>query len=105
MQPNRPNRPRDDSRNRRPYSSRNGSGSENSASSARPRHPDADVDQRIRELDAERDPLSLPEEIVSEANRAGQRVGIPHPSDDGPTLNIAQLQAMTRDQLNQLATK
>ena len=43
----------------------------------RPRHPDKEVDQRIRELDAERDPLSLPEEIVSEANKAGEKVGIP----------------------------
>ena len=43
----------------------------------RPRHPDKEVDERIRELDAERDPLSLPEEIVSEANKAGEKVGIP----------------------------
>jgi transcription termination factor Rho len=105
MQPNRPNRPRDDSRNRRPYQPRNGSGGDGYSSSPRPRHPDAEVDQRIRELDAERDPLSLPEEIVSEANRSGQRVGIPHPSDDGPTLNIAQLQAMAREELNELAGK
>jgi len=96
-----PNRNRDDSRGRRPFSSRNqGDGN----SSSRPRHPDAEVDQRIRELDAERDPLSLPEEIVSEANRAGQRVGIPQNVDDGPTLNIAHLQAMSRDELNELAT-
>jgi len=104
MQPNRPNRPRDDSRNRRPFSSRdNGDGGNSSPS--RPRHPDAEVDQRIRELDAERDPLSLPEEIVSEANRAGQRVGIPHPGDDGPSLNIAQLQSMSREELNALAVQ
>ena len=102
MQPNRPNRPRDDSRNRRPFNPRNGSNGDGYAS-PRPRHPDAEVDQRIRELDAERDPLSLPEEIVSEANRSGQRVGIPSPGDDGPTLNIAQLQAMSRDELNALA--
>ena len=44
---------------------------------SRSRHPDKEVDQRVRELDAERDPLSLPEEIVSEANKAGHRVGIP----------------------------
>jgi transcription termination factor Rho len=72
MQSNSPRRPRDDHRGRRPLATRN------SASSAtQSRHPDAAVDQRIRELDAERDPLSLPEEIVSEANRAGERVGIP----------------------------
>ena len=45
--------------------------------SQRPRHPDKEVDQRVRELDGERDPLSLPEEIVSEASKAGQKVGIP----------------------------
>ncbi len=71
----------------------------------RPRHPDAEVDQRIRELDAERDPLSLPEEIVDEANRAGQRVGIPQlreiPVDD--QLNISQLQRLTQEELLQLA--
>ena len=101
MQPNRPNRPRDDSRNRRPFDSRsNGNGYHENP---RPRHPDAEVDQRIRELDAERDPLSLPEEIVSEANRSGQRVGIPKTTDDGPILNIAQLQAMSTEELNSLA--
>jgi len=103
MQPNRPNRPRDDSRNRRPYSSR--SNGDSYSANPRPRHPDAEVDQRIRELDAERDPLSLPEEIVSEANRAGLRVGIPQSVDDGPTLNIAQLQALSPEALNLLATQ
>ncbi len=63
----------------------------------RPRHPDKEVDQRIRELDAERDPLSLPEEIVSEANKAGQRVGIPKGDADEPQLNIAQLQMTPHD--------
>ena len=67
----------------------------------RPRHPDKEVDQRIRELDAERDPLSLPEEIVSEANKAGQRVGIPVTSDsDQPRLNIADLQKSTHELLS-----
>ena len=66
----------------------------------RPRHPDKEVDQRIRELDAERDPLSLPEEIVSEANKAGERVGIPTPENaDTRPLNIAELQQMTLEHL------
>ncbi len=66
----------------------------------RPRHPDKEVDQRIRELDAERDPLSLPEEIVSEANKAGQRVGIPVTADsDQPRLNIADLQKSSHEAL------
>ncbi len=69
----------------------------------RPRHPNKEVDQRIRELDAERDPLSLPEEIVSEANKAGQRVGIPPERNEHPTLNIAQLQRMPHEELMALA--
>lgn len=69
----------------------------------RPRHPDKEVDQRIRELDAERDPLSLPEEIVSEANKAGQRVGIPEPRSNQPDWNIAQLQRTSYEDLVQIA--
>ncbi len=72
-------------------------------SNSRPRHPDQEIDQRIRELDAERDPLSLPEEIVSEANRSGQRVGIPDIRDGETPLNIADLQAMPHDVLMRLA--
>lgn len=63
------------------------------------RHPDSDIDQRVRELDAERDPLSLPEEIVSEANRMGQRVGIPDPSQAEPPVNLAQLQQLDYSEL------
>ncbi len=70
---------------------------------SRPRHPDAAIDQRIRELDAERDPLSLPEEIVSEATKSGQRVGIPTPEPQQTPLSISMLQAMTREELNQFA--
>ena len=69
-----------------------------------PRHPDKEVDQRIRELDAERDPLSLPEEIVSEANKAGERVGIPRSGKvDEPQLNIALLQKASIEELTELA--
>ncbi len=71
----------------------------------RPRHPNKEVDQRIRELDAERDPLSLPEEIVSEANKAGQRVGIPLEPGKRSKLNIAQLQTMTQQELVALAAE
>ncbi|QDT05265.1 hypothetical protein K227x_36650 [Rubripirellula lacrimiformis] len=74
-------------------------------SNGRPRHPDKDVDQRIRELDAERDPLSLPEEIVSEANKAGQRVGIPTTDDSQPKWNISDLQKSSLDSLIQLASE
>lgn len=69
----------------------------------RPRHPDKEVDQRIRELDAERDPLSLPEEIVSEANKAGERVGIPSGDAEQNSLNIAQLQRTSHEDLLALA--
>jgi transcription termination factor Rho len=68
----------------------------------RPRHPDKEVDRRIRELDAERDPLSLPEEIVSEANRSGQRVGIPKETD-GELLTINDLQRKPLEELRLLA--
>lgn len=71
----------------------------------RPRHPDKEVDQRIRELDAERDPLSLPEEIVSEANKAGQRVGIPPGGKEDGQLNIAHLQQSSHEVLLEFATK
>ncbi len=73
--------------------------------SQRPRHPDKAVDQRIRELDAERDPLSLPEEIVSEANKAGQRVGIPTTSNQNKQLGIAELQELDESCLVDLAGK
>ncbi|MEP0346706.1 MAG: Rho termination factor N-terminal domain-containing protein, partial [Rhodopirellula bahusiensis] len=68
------------------------------------RHPDKDVDKRVRELDAERDPLSLPEEIVSEVTRAGGRVGIPA-KDQPPkqALNINDLQKLEHDELLALA--
>ncbi len=74
-------------------------------SQSRPRHPDEETDKRIRELDAERDPLSLPEEIVSEANKAGQRVGIPTVNDAEPTWNIRDLQQMTLPRLQTLASE
>ncbi len=69
----------------------------------RPRHPDKEVDQRIRELDAERDPLSLPEEIVSEANKAGTRVGIPAVNGSEPKWNISDLQKSTMEMLRELS--
>lgn len=103
MQPNYPNRHRDENRNRdfrgrRPLANRHSPSTDSYA-----RHPEAEVDQRVRELDAERDPLSLPEEIVSEANRAGQRVGIPSPSPDEPTLNLAALQQLSGEELRDMA--
>jgi len=106
MQPNFPRRSRDDQRNhdprsRRPLATRNNA---SGSGGGQARHPDSAVDQRVRELDAERDPLSLPEEIVSEANRAGQRVGIPTPSADEPALNVAKLQQTPYEDLLDLAS-
>jgi transcription termination factor Rho len=75
---------------------------------AGPRHPDEDVDKRVRELDAERDPLSLPEEIVSEASKAGQRVGIPSAKEITSTdasWNISDLQQSNLESLRLLAAK
>ena len=70
----------------------------------RPRHPDKEVDERIRELDAERDPLSLPEEIVSEATQAGEKVGIPSiEHNEKQSLNIADLQQKSLEELLTLA--
>lgn len=71
----------------------------------RMRHPDKDVDQRVRELDAERDPLSLPEEIVSEVTKAGGRVGIPTPREKDPGLNLVQLQQMSHQELLAMASQ
>lgn len=69
-----------------------------------PRHPDREVDQRIRQLDAEQDPLSLPEEIVSEANQSGRRVGIPSAADgQADQINIADLQRTPIADLLELA--
>ena len=76
----------------------------------RMRHPDQAVDARVRELDAERDPLSLPEEIVSEVTKAGGRVGIPQlPSgEDGENpagLNLVQLQQLNHNELLDMAAE
>jgi transcription termination factor Rho len=68
------------------------------------RHPDRDVDQRIRELDSERDPLSLPEEIVTESNQSGIPVGVPSSTGDGKTpINIADLQKTHHETLLKIA--
>ena len=99
MQPFRPNRNRND---RREFGDRNRRASDNDQPQ-RPRHPDAEVDQRIRELDAERDPLTLPEEIVDEANRAGVSVGIPKPDPNSQRINLSQLQELHEKDLITMA--
>jgi len=93
-------RSRDDSHKRKSAPRNHG---KNRRERTRVRHPDQAVDRRIRELDAERDPLSLPEEIVSEANKSGQRVGIPRQTDQRSPLTIIELQAASPDELKAMA--
>ncbi|MEL7336690.1 MAG: transcription termination factor Rho, partial [Planctomycetota bacterium] len=58
------------------------------------------MDRRVRELDAERDPLSLPEEIVSEATKRGRPVGIPPTTDSAAdNRNLAQLLDLSTEEL------
>ena len=68
------------------------------------RHPDQQIDQRIRELDAEKDPLSLPEEIVSEAHQSGVEVRSQQNFNaDAKGINIADLQRSSHESLLQIA--
>ena len=75
-----------------------------SRNQSKPRHPDQQIDQRIRELDAEKDPLSLPEEIVSEAHQSGVEVRSQQNSNaDAKGINIADLQRSSHESLLQIA--
>lgn len=47
--------------------------------------------------------MSLPEEIVDEANRSGRVVGIPAASEGEPTTNLAALQRMPHSDLLEMA--
>ena len=71
--------------------------------SSKPTARNEALDKRIRELDDERDPLSLPEEIVSEATRGGGRVGIPQPNADAPATSLTVLQRTPHADLLDLA--
>ena len=69
-----------------------------------PRHPDHQVDQRIRELDAEKDPLSLPEEIVAEQRKPEKsKHTASEPAAPAVAINIADLQKSSHESLLQLA--
>ncbi len=75
-----------------------------SQNQSRRRHPDEQIDQRIRELDAEKDPLSLPEEIVSEAQQAGGQVKSQREFNvDSNRINIADLQRSSHETLLEIA--
>ena len=85
---------RRDSRGNRPHHERNQPA----------RHPNQEVDQRIRELDAEKDPLSLPEEIVRENQKPRQAdPSQREPSAHTASLNIAELQRSTHESLLRIA--
>lgn len=73
------------------------------------RSPAADpsVEERIRELDAEREPLSLAEEIASERGGSLKREPVNGSHENGhtaaPTANVAELQRMSVDELRSIA--
>lgn len=77
--------------------------------SSRLRGPAADpsVEQRIRELDAEREPLSLAEEIASERGASLRRDPVDGSSTNGhassPLPTVAELQRMTLEELRSIA--
>lgn len=68
--------------------------------SSKPGRRQSDVDKRINELDADRDPVSLAEEIARENNSTGQPL-----SNGDASLNVGDLQKMSQDDLLVLATK
>ena len=70
-----------------------------------PHNPDSPLEQRIRELDAEREPLSLAEEITGEALRRGEELPSRGNPETNPPLDIGQLQKMTQQELLDVALR
>jgi transcription termination factor Rho len=93
MSGQRPTRPRGDRSPRRPYSPR---------PSTRPPQVNPEVEQRIRELDMEREPMSLAEEISQEA-RLGSDASIARSPSDDRAVSFADLQRMGEAELHALA--
>jgi transcription termination factor Rho len=62
-------------------------------------NPDSPLEQRIRELDAEREPLSLAEEITGEALRRGEELPSRGNPETNPPLDLGQLQKMSQQEL------
>ncbi|GAB5402458.1 MAG: transcription termination factor Rho [Aureliella sp.] len=91
MSGQRPSRWRGDRPQRRPHPGRGRQGG-----------GDPEVEQRIRELDSQRDPMSLAEEIASEA-RANKTPLKKSPTPEGEKYSFAQLQAMPEDELLKVA--
>ncbi len=62
-----------------------------------------ETDRRLRELDNDQEPMSLAEEITAEKVRAGLPITERSTSPSTPNFNLADLQAMSDEQLSQLA--
>ncbi len=100
MNGQRPRRWRGDRQDRRPVPGRT-------------RSPDVtpEVEERIRELDSDREPMSLAEEIAYEARRGGKErtesepeVRAPSSTEPAQGSSFAELQAMEESELRQVAT-
>ncbi len=89
----RPNRPRND----RPLRGHSGH--------YRSPQESTEVDRRIRELDSQRDPLSLAEEIASEALKNGRETVDRRSGPNVVDTNIAEMQALSLPDLQLLAAK
>ncbi len=90
----RPNRPRSDRPLRRFH---------NPNSTGRDSADPSEVERRIRELDSQREPLSLAEEIAGESARQGREVADRKIVAQDPGLSVADLYAMTLADLRHLA--
>ncbi len=91
----RPNRPRND----RPLRGFDSGGHSHSHSGS------SEVDRRIRELDAQRDPLSLAEEIASESARQGREPVERRQSPVVVDTRISEMQSLSLQELRDLAAQ
>lgn len=91
MSGQRPSRSRGDRSPRRPYSPQ-----------SRSHQVNPEVEQRIRELDSVREPMSLAEEISQETRHSGGN-GAPRPPADDRALSFAEMQKMDDDELAAVA--
>ncbi len=95
MNGQRPRRWRGDREDRRPPLGRSRSPEEN-----------PEIEERIRELDSDREPMSLAEEIAIESRNSGATAATPNPDgEQQQILSFADLQAMDDSTLQQAATE
>lgn len=82
-----------------------GDRSQRQATPGRPRQPGVspEVEQRIRELDSQREPMSLAEEIASESRANQTPVSSAKSDPTQPQLSFAELQAMSEEDLLEVA--